>query len=86
MQDTYFPTLGQALDSFVQQTENKRGVFASGQPQVDVASAFGPVSYGQTVSRSFELATFKGKATKKFAHATVYRMESGNYELTSYVL
>ena len=84
---TYFETLGAALDSFVAQTESKGAVFASAQPQVDVASAFnGGVSYGQTVSRSFELATLKGKATKRFAHAVVYRMESGRYELVNYVL
>ena len=85
--DTYFETLGAALDFFVQETENKGGVFASAQPQVGVASAFnGGVAYGQTVSRSFELASLKGKATKKCAHVTIYRMESGRYEKVAYIL
>lgn len=83
----YFETLGAALDSFVQQTEEKGGLFASDAPQIHVAEKFnGGVSYGQTVSRSFELATLKGKPTRKFAHCVVYRMESGRYELTSYIL
>jgi hypothetical protein len=83
----YFETLSEALDAFIQNTEDKGAVFASEQPQIHVAEKFnGGVSYGATVSRSFELATLKGKATRKFAHCVVYRMESGRYELTSYVL
>ena len=83
----YFETLGAALDSFVQQTEDKGGAFASEQPQIHVAEKFnGGVTYGATVSRSFELLSLKGKPTRKGAHCVVYRMESGRYELTAYVL
>ena len=84
MSDTHFETLGEAIRSFIDQTEAKRAVFVNVD---EISSRFdGGVSYGQTVSRSFELLEYKGKKTKKYAHCVIYRMESGRYELTSYVL
>jgi hypothetical protein len=85
MQDTYFPTLGQALEAFATKVENGKGVFADRDSVFSSCDGMG-VPYGQTVSRDFALASLKGKATKKFAHFSLYRMESGTYELTSYVL
>lgn len=85
MSDTYFPTLGAALFSFVEQTKAKRAEFSDESAVFSSCDGMG-VPYGQTVSKSFELASLKGKATKKFAHFSLYRMESGNYELTNYVL
>ena len=81
----YFETLGSALRAFADNVASKGGVMLADIS--DVAMAFnGGVSYGHTASRSFELATLKGKPTRKFAHVTLYRMESGKYELTDYVL
>ena len=81
----YFETLGAAVVAFLNYTTDMRAVLAVSEDSVH--SAFdGGVSYGQTVSRDFEIATLKGKATKKFAHATLYRMASGRYELTNYIL
>ncbi len=85
--EIYFETLGLAIRAFVAQIEQTGGDFLADLPAVTVAEAFnGGVSYGQTVARSFELTTFKGKPTKKWAHVTLYRMESGRYELTCYIL
>ncbi len=84
--ETYFETLGEAVRSFVAQTFAKGGTLAANE-HAEIAEKFnGGVSYGQTVSRSFELLSFKGKPTKKWAHATLYRMDSGRYELTTYIL
>ena len=84
--EIYFETLGEAVRAFVAQTFDKGGVLVENE-HAGVADAFnGGVSYGQTVSRSFELLSFKGKPTRKGAHVSLYRMESGRYELTCYVL
>lgn len=85
MSNCYFETLGAAVRQFLANLADKGAVLA--KDESEVASAFdGGVSYGQTVSRSFELVSLKGKATKKGAHVSLYRMESGRYELTDYVL
>lgn len=44
------------------------------------------VPYGATVQHSTPICTYKGRATSKYAHASVYRKECGRYELTFYVL
>jgi len=49
------------------------------------------VKYGQTLLESAELKTYKGRPTRKFAHAVIVRFEPGytgtrTYELTFYVL
>lgn len=46
----------------------------------------GPVNYGDTRRWHFAIATIKDKPTKKWYHISIYRMESGTYELTTYVL
>jgi hypothetical protein len=85
MQDIYFETLGKALDSFSDYLAKNRAVTLA--TQSDMAMAFnGGVSYEQTVSRSFEIATLKDKTTRRYAHITLYRMKSGKYELTNYIL
>lgn len=86
--DNYFPTLATACHAFVERVKEQGGAFlVQTETLAHVCGQFsGGVSYGQTVSRSFELVTIKGKSTKKWAHVTLYRMESGNYELTAYVL
>jgi hypothetical protein len=45
-----------------------------------------PLNYGCTRSRSFALLTLRGKPTRKYFHVTIYRLDSGRYELTTYVL
>lgn len=37
-------------------------------------------------SSNFPLSEYKGKATKKYGHVTIWRHESGRYEVNSYVL
>lgn len=47
---------------------------------------FSGVPYGHTVEAHAELATYKGKPTKKWGHVTIYRQPTGTYELNVYVL
>jgi hypothetical protein len=46
----------------------------------------GHLNYGNDRSGNFEIASLRGKSTKKWFHAQIYRMDSGRYELTTYVL
>lgn len=48
--------------------------------------SLGPVEYGQTKRADLGLVGIKGRQTKKFFHVSVYRMDSGRYELTTYIL
>lgn len=45
-----------------------------------------PLFYGQSRYVSCELDTYKGKPTRKYFHVTIARLDSGRYELTTYVL
>lgn len=47
---------------------------------------FDGVPYGTTKEAHAEIETIKGKSTKKWFHVSIYRLESGRYELTIYVL
>lgn len=48
--------------------------------------AVSPVNYGETLSLSFPLISLKGRATRKHLQISIYRLESGKYELTTYFL
>ena len=43
------------------------------------------VNYGTSVKYVLELNYFTGKKSRKCLHISLYRMSSGNYELTFYV-
>lgn len=44
------------------------------------------ISYDTYKKFDGELATYKGRKTKKWFHVTITRMESGRYEVVSYPL
>lgn len=44
------------------------------------------VNYGDTRRWSYAIASLKGKPTKKWFHFAIYRLDSGRYELTAYIL
>lgn len=48
--------------------------------------AFDGVKYEETKTGDCPLISFKGKPTKKWGHLSIYRMSSGRYELTAYIL
>lgn len=79
----YFETLAQALQAHIDNVHLQGGVFA--ENAAEMYCFFGPVHYGQTAQDHRELASLKGKPTRKWAHASIYRIESGRYELTSYL-
>lgn len=53
--------------------------------QFENAFVYGGIAYGQTKRASFEIATIRGRTTRKYLHVIVYRFETGRYELTYYV-
>ncbi len=45
-----------------------------------------PISYGQRRAFNFEILAYKGKPTRKWFHVVIERLDSGSYELITYVL
>jgi hypothetical protein len=44
------------------------------------------INYGQYKDADVEIDLMKGKKTKKWAHLTIWRRESGTYEVNAYIL
>lgn len=80
----YFETFGAAMDAIYTRAYADRGVFTNPEFVQDICSE--PLNYGQTRTASFQLTSLKGKPTRKYFHASIYRMDSGRYELTTYTL
>mgnify|MGYP005990489129 CR=1 FL=1 len=78
-QETYFDTQSAALDSAESYALN-RGYEAD-------MSSFYPehVKYGQTVQYHIELKKNDKLVNNKMLHISLYRMDSGKYELTNYI-
>jgi hypothetical protein len=85
--DNYFEGLSNVHAAIVARLNHAQAVPANRTADEAASDTFaGGVTYGATVSEHIELATLKGRPTRKYAHAVVYRMESGRYELTFYIL
>ena len=54
--------------------------------ELDEAYASGGIPYGATREAHLPIEFLKGKNTKKHFHVSIYRMDSGRYELTCYIL
>jgi hypothetical protein len=48
--------------------------------------ATGGIPYGTTRNADLPIQFYKGKPTRKGFHVSIYRMDSGRYELTCYIL
>lgn len=83
MKNHYFETLAETLRAHIAYVESQGGRFSEDMDEAYIF--FPPVRYGETMEDHRELATLKGKGTRKWAHASIYRMENGRYELTSYI-
>jgi Fe-S-cluster-containing hydrogenase component 2 len=44
------------------------------------------VNYECSDSWDFQIATMRGKPTRKYFHVCIYRLDSGRYELNTYIL
>lgn len=87
MKSPWHDTLGQALDAaFAELKEGGAVISTENETLAREAFAFGGMKYNETRISNVPLDSLKGKPTKKFGHATIYRAESGRYEVTTYVL
>lgn len=77
-QETYFETQSAALDSAEEYAKHKG--YTVNWDSINAEH----VAYGQTVKYSVELLK-DGKPVKKMLQISLYRMESGKYELTNYI-
>lgn len=77
-QESYFETQAGALES-AEEYANRKGYTVNWESITPEH-----VAYGQTVTYSVELYR-DDRPTKKFLQISLYRMESGKYELTNYI-
>jgi hypothetical protein len=78
--DSYFQTQASALDATVSAAD-EMGYIIKYPDRIWAEH----VNYGHTVKYSFPLIVKKtGNHAKKRLHITLYRMDSGSYELTYY--
>jgi len=80
---TYFNTLADTLRAHIENVQKQGGIFS--EDASEMYCFISPVHYGQTLQDNRELSSLKGKNTRKYAHASIYRMDCGRYELTSYI-
>lgn len=80
----YTETLGQALEAAREELKNHDATVAD-ESWLEVFT-FDGIPYETKKEAHGELTTFRGKPTRKWAHLTIYRMDSGRYEWTLYFL
>ena len=85
----YYETMNEALDAVEVFCKANRAVvnegFTLGSWRNRYASNHALYA-GFTSREDFDLLTFRGKETRKRLHVVLYRMDSGRYELTNYIL
>ena len=90
----YVDTLGEAIHSIEEYVvKNSDQLYPDEHPTsesdpfgVREPFLYGSISYEETKKADYKLMTYRGKPTKKYLHVTIYRMDSGKYEVTIYVL
>ncbi len=89
----YFDTLTEAVNSLQVALDDSKAELLFSGPTTPADDHWtqdifktGHLGYGETRSFNFEIKTIKDKPTRKWFHATFYRMDSGRYEVTSYIL
>jgi hypothetical protein len=82
----YFETLGGAIDAAIGGAQQDGAEFDLKELSAFMDQWIGGVSYGQTVRHSLPVFKLKGKLQYVRALTVVlYRMDSGRYELVSYI-
>lgn len=80
----YHETLGAALVTAIAYAAEAKAVI--NESELTDQFSNGGVSYGETRNGDVEIESLKGKGTRKWFHVVIYRMDSGTYELTCYIL
>ncbi len=84
MTGIYFDTLAGSVDGAEAAAANARAIFARPTDLWNLVQD--PLNYGQTRTADIELLSLKGKPTRKYFHVVLWRLDSGRYELTTYIL
>ena len=87
--DTYFETLSTALDAVRAYAESNG--YTLDEDDIQFQFGTGGISYGQTKSSNINLLkngqpilNKRGQEMNRAVHVSIYRMDSGTYELTVY--
>jgi len=84
MSNIYHDTFAGAIEAAATNAAKAGVVFHDLQWTADIARE--PVNYGETRRMSVPVFTYKGRVTRKHFQVVLYRLDSGTYELTTYVL
>ena len=82
----YTETLGHALAAIKDELVNRGVILSEGCADWLDVFTFGGLAYGTSKEAHAAIFTIKDKPTKKWAHATIWRHETGRYEWNLYVL
>jgi hypothetical protein len=82
--ETYFETFATAIDGAVASALDARVVLS--KPTELWSLCQEPLHYNDTRRASFPVLSLRDKPTRKFFHVVICRLDSGRYELTTYVL
>lgn len=82
--EPYHQTLQTALDAGIKYLQSQGVVFE--EETIRDRFTFDGINYGQYKDGDAAISALKGKATKKWAHLTIWRRESGTYEVNAYIL
>ena len=77
-------TLSETLEVIAHEMDDSRVVLARPCEMFEAYSE--PMKYNEVRNCNLEVATLKGKPTRKYAHIVIERLDSGRYEPILYVL
>jgi hypothetical protein len=83
-EQTYFETLASAVDAIFARAYDDKCEFA--RPSEVWALCQDPLAYDTNRTGDFRLTSRNGKPTRAYYHVRIYRLSSGRYELSTYVL
>ena len=86
MNSSYTETLGQAMQAILADLRTRGVILSGGCADWFDTFTFGGIAYGQHKETHAAIFTIKDKPTKKWAHACIWRSETGRYEWNLYVL
>lgn len=84
MSNAYHETLSSAVQAGIDRLKQDGASFV--EQTIWDRYTFDGLKYGENKEAHAEIETLKGKKTSKWVHVTVWRHETGRYEVNSYVL
>lgn len=84
-----FNRLDEVIDGVVNEINKRDIVLAERGGREEVAARIvlsGHLAYCTHRSFDFKVLSVKGTPTKKYFHATIWRLDNGRYELNTYML